>query len=86
MSCEDARAQVEQEWRAWQIALDSHISLINRRAVTVVDMAGDKALEEARQKFEAADERFLAAVRVHLAASSSHRPPPTDSNRSTTGE
>jgi predicted O-methyltransferase YrrM len=73
MSCEQARAKVEQAWRDWRAALEKYMSLLKPGGVTVVDEAEAQAIEQASQDFAAADHLFLSAVREHLEASESHR-------------
>ena len=75
MSCEQAKADVEQAWRDWQAALNKYMSLVKPGGVTVVDEAGAQAIEQASQEFAAADRRLLAAIRAHLVASESHSDP-----------
>lgn len=76
MSCEQAKAEVEQAWAQWKTALDKLASLVNPFVVNSVDEAGAQAIDEASQEFAAANQRFLGAVRSHLTASASHRPGP----------
>lgn len=66
MACEKEKAEVEEAWRDWQIALAKHMSLVNPGGLTVVDEAGARAIEEAGEEFAAADRRLLAAIRAHL--------------------
>jgi hypothetical protein len=74
MSCEQAKADVEQAWIEWQTALEKLTSLVNLGGVITVDDAGVQAIDVASQGFAAADRKFLNALRRHLTAGAAHRP------------
>ena len=73
MTCERAKAEADQAWADWKVALDKLTSLVNLGGVTYVDEEGAKAIENASEEFATADRRFLTAVRVHLITSDSHK-------------